>query len=223
MEHGDARELTAAYALDALDVADARAFEAHLATCDDCRAELAVLRDAAGALAYAPAGPAPARGLRDRIVAQARAEPSSVVPLRSRRAVPVLTGVAAAAAAVVVGLGFWGLALQQALDREREVTRVLADPAARSIALAGASGRLVVTPEGDAVLVVAGLARAPEGKDYELWVIGRGAPAPAGVFDGPGSVRLDEEVPRGATVAVTLEREGGVDAPTTEPLLTART
>lgn len=223
MEHADARELTPAYALDALDAADARAFEAHLATCDDCREELAALRDAAGALAYAPAGPAPSRDLRDRIVAQARAERSSVVPLRSRRAVPVLTGVAAAAAAAIVGLGFWALSLQQALDREQEVTGVLADPAARSIALAGASGRLVVTPGGDAVLVVAELPRAPEGKDYELWVIRGGAPAPAGLFEGPGSVRLDEEVPDGATVAVTLERDGGVDAPTTQPVLTART
>jgi hypothetical protein len=33
---------------------------------------------------------------------------------------------------------------------------------------------------------------------------------------------LGRRVQPGATVAVTLEKDGGVDAPTTEPLLVAR-
>ncbi len=47
---------------------------------------------------------------------------------------------------------------------------------------------------------------------------------PAGVFeteDGRGIHVLDEPVAAGETVAVTLERDGGVDAPSGDPLLTA--
>ena len=51
-----------------------------------------------------------------------------------------------------------------------------------------------------------------------------GAATPAGVFeteDGRGIHVLDEPVAAGETVAVTLERDGGVDAPSGDPLLTA--
>jgi len=65
------------------------------------------------------------------------------------------------------------------------------------------------------------LAPAPEGKDYEIWVFEDGVPRPAGVFEKPGVTMLSRRVERGQTVAVTLERDGGVDAPTGDPLFTA--
>ena len=43
-----------------------------------------------------------------------------------------------------------------------------------------------------------------------------GKVAPAGVFDGRTAV-LTENVPAGATVLVTVERDGGVASPTSEP------
>ena len=52
-------ELTAGYALDALDPATTRAYEEHLARCDRCREELEGFWQVAGALAYAADGPAP--------------------------------------------------------------------------------------------------------------------------------------------------------------------
>jgi anti-sigma-K factor RskA len=55
---------------------------------------------------------------------------------------------------------------------------------------------------------------------------GDDAPRPAGIFAGGGSqsiVPLEAAVPGGATVAVTLEQAGGVDQPTSEPLLVAPT
>jgi hypothetical protein len=36
-------------------------------------------------------------------------------------------------------------------------------------------------------------------------------------------VKLKMPVPQGATVAATVERDGGVDAPTTKPFLSAET
>ncbi len=44
----DLHEQVAAYALDALDDDERRAYEAHLAGCEQCRAELAGLTDTAG-------------------------------------------------------------------------------------------------------------------------------------------------------------------------------
>jgi anti-sigma-K factor RskA len=82
---------------------------------------------------------------------------------------------------------------------------------------------LVVTPAGDAALVVRMLAPAPEGKDYEIWVLDDGVPLRAGLFERPGPTLLTRPVHRGQTVAVTLEPDGGVDAPTGEPLFTAST
>ena len=218
-------ELTAAYALDALDEREEREYEEHLRRCERCRHELAELTEAASALAYAVDTPAPPDALRGRILEQARQERSNVVPLRPRR--PVFVSVAAAAAAAVIALavGLWASSLSNALDRERELTAILADPTARSVPVSGAGGRLVVTERGDAVLVVSRLDEAPTGQTYELWDARAGAPVPAGLFDAPGGrdvVVLEESVPPGARVLVTLEPEGGVDAPTSAPLASAR-
>ena len=54
METDAIHELTAAYALDALDEADEREYEDHLARCPRCREDLASLGEAAAALLTAP-------------------------------------------------------------------------------------------------------------------------------------------------------------------------
>src|ERR1700686_5227743 len=74
MEHQEYQELLALHALDALDASDARALEAHLETCAQCRAELIELRDAAGLLAHASTPAEPGSEVRARILANARAE-----------------------------------------------------------------------------------------------------------------------------------------------------
>ena len=86
METDAIHELTAAYALDALDDAEVREYEDHLARCPRCREELASLGEAAAALAYAADAPAPPPALRTRILEQARSERPNVVPLRRRTA-----------------------------------------------------------------------------------------------------------------------------------------
>ena len=220
----DAHELIAPYALDALDATEREEFEAHLRTCERCRAELPTLREAAAAMAFAAEAPAPPERLRGRILDAARAERSNVVPLRPWRTVAyVASGVAAVAAAIGIGLGLWGASLSSELDAERQASALLADPNARAVAVQGADGRLVLSREGQAALVVS-LGEAPAGKTYEAWVIRDGRATPAGTFepeDGRATHVLDEPVTAGATVAVTLERDGGVDAPSGDPLLTA--
>jgi len=55
----DIHDLTAAYALDALDADETREYEAHLAQCVRCRADLSTLSESATALAWAVDAPPP--------------------------------------------------------------------------------------------------------------------------------------------------------------------
>jgi len=216
----DLHELTAAYALDALDDDERREFEDHLARCERCREDLSRFSDTAGALAYAVETPAPSPALRVRILDEVRRERRVVVPLRRPRL--VMGAAAGIAAAIAIGFGLWSASLSDELDRTRAALEVLADPA-RSVELEGAAGRLVVGDDGMAALVVRGLAPAPAGKTYEIWVIEDDRPRPAGLFDEAGEVvLLDRRVPDDATVAVTVENDGGVGAPTTDPIFSAR-
>jgi anti-sigma-K factor RskA len=229
MEDGTVHELTAAYALDALDEDDRRAFEEHLAGCARCREELADVSQTAALLAYGapPAMPPPA--LRDRILAEAMSDRrAKVIPFRRRPRVflGAAAAVTAVAATLAIAFGVRSASLSEDLDEVQKAVEVLADPAARSVPLEGANGRLVVNSEGEAALVVQGLPAAPKGKTYELWVIREGSPRRAGLFEGDDArdlVLLDEDVEDDATVAVTLEPDGGVDAPTGRMLFSAST
>ena len=226
----DAHSLVAPYALDALDDAEARTFEHHLAGCDRCREQLAGLREAAAALAYGAEGPAPPPALRERILEQARRERANVVPLHRRRwMLPASGAVAAAAACAAIGIGLWANSLSNSLDGERAARQgqaralaVLAQPGTRRLPVVGAAGALVVARNGDAALILTGVKRSPAHKTYEAWVLRDGKAARAAVFSGgprESVVALTRTVPPGAAVGVTLERAGGVDAPTQAPFI----
>jgi anti-sigma-K factor RskA len=232
----DVHELTAAYALDALDAEERDGYEAHLAQCERCRVELAELGDATIALALAVPSPAPPPELRTRILEAASSERENVVPLPVRRSWLWRTTAAAAAVAAcaAIGLGIWAATLSHSLDRQRSARasearamQIYLDPASTKIALRGGSGTLAVDPTGQGALVVRNLPAAPSGKTYEAWVIVPGAkPARAGTFPGGGGttmVPLDQSVPQGAVVAATVERAGGVDRPTQTPIFSAQT
>lgn len=210
--------LVAPYALDALDDDEERGFEEHLATCERCREELAGLREAAASLAYGAAGPAPPAALKERILEQARAERQNVtsLPRRRRSWVAPVAAAAALAAAVVLGVGVWSATRPSTRD---PLASVLAKSGAKLLPMGG-RGVVAVAPDGSAALALT-VPPAPKGKDYEAWVIEGRKAQRAGLFDGTeGTSVLDlhEAVRRGAVVAVTLERDGGVDQPTQTPL-----
>jgi anti-sigma-K factor RskA len=217
----DLHELTAGYALDALDPPERERYEAHLGSCERCREELQGFWQVTGSLARAAGGPQPPASLRARILEQARSERPNVVPLRRRYVVPVLSSAAAVAAVAALAFGLWATSLSGRLDDAEGELAVLSDPNARVIETEGGEANLVVTPSGDAALVVRKLAPAPPGKDYEIWVIDDGVPRSAGLFERPGVAVLSRPVGAGQTVAVTLEQDGGVEAPTSDPLFTA--
>lgn len=216
----DIHELTAGYALDALDPADRDLYEHHLAGCQRCREELQSFWQVSDALAHAAGGPAPPASLRERILEQARSERQNVVPLRRRSPTPVLASAAAVAAVALVALGIWASSVSSDLDDAKRRLAVLGDPNARTYESADGEANLIVTPTGAAALVVRSLTPAPDGKDYEIWVWEDGVPQPAGLFEQPGVALLSRPVRAGQKVAVTLEPDGGVDAPTGDALFT---
>ena len=204
----------APYALDALDADEEREFEEHLASCEACREELASLREATAALAYGAVGPAPPPELKERILAEAAAERPNVVSLPQRQSwTAPLAAAAAIAAAVAIGVGVYAATRPASTD---PLASVLAQPGAKLVPM-GDRGALAVAPDGTAAIALT-VPRAPEGKTYEAWVIRDGAAQRAGLFSGATVLRIDRPVKPGSVVAVTLERAGGVDAPTSKPL-----
>jgi anti-sigma-K factor RskA len=113
-------------------------------------------------------------------------------------------------------------ALSALTERQARAISIMAQPGATRLPVVGAEERLllIVGMEGDAVLIVSRLDRAPAGQAYEIWVISKGTPRPAGLFQGGRDtvVPLTRAVPKGATVALTLEPVGGSPRPTSDPI-----
>jgi len=228
----EAHELIAGYALDALEPDDRARAKELLERSEEAREELRSLTETTAAMATAVSGPAPPPALRERILDAARADRQTVVPLDSRRRrprlVPVLGAAAAIAAVVAIALGVWGLSVSSDLDdsraalaQARAAATVLASPDARQVALQQGDGTLVVSGT-DAVLVLNSMDAAPAGKTYEVWVLDGSTPVRAGLFPGGAArdvVPVEGTVGPGAKVLVTLEPSGGVDAPTTTPIV----
>lgn len=130
-------ESAAPYALGALDADERAAFEAHLAACDVCGSEVREMREVAGLLALGGPPVAPPAGLRERVVAGARAvRPISAA---SARPGPALDATAARSAAADAGpraegpVG--GAPMPRAESRARTVIPWLAAAAAVVFAL----------------------------------------------------------------------------------------
>jgi anti-sigma-K factor RskA len=230
----DLHDLTAAYALDALEAEERARYERHLESCHRCRDELATMWRTTEELAIAASGPSPPAELRTRILAAARAEAQVIVPLRRRsdRLVQGLAAVTALAAAVALGVGLWAASLRSDLDEARSAlataraaAALLSDPGSRVVSLEAGQGRLFVSPDGRAVVVLRQLERVAPGSTYQLWIVPDGDLTRAksgGLFEGgePLAVALlTEKVTRGDVVAVTVEAAGGATAPTSDPIV----
>jgi anti-sigma-K factor RskA len=229
MNDGSPHELSAAYALDALDGDDLRAYESHLAGCERCREDVASFRAAAAALAYDVEPLEPPETLERRILTAARAERPNVLPLRRQRWAVPAAALGAVAAAAAIAIGIWAVHLSNSLDHQKQVRKdqkslidILSD--CSKTPTTGSSGAVCVAPTEKAVLIADSLPAASPGKTYEAWVIAGKRVQPAGLFGGGAGrkyVLLTKPVRAGAKVAVTLEKRGGASAPTTAILLQA--
>jgi len=238
-------ELAPLAALDALDPAEAREFAEHARGCDDCRRELAAFTAVSGGLALEVAPVAPPPRLRQRVLGAVGLVPATSTAPRPRApaeaAWPTSRWPLTLAASLAAALGVALLSmtarnaaeqrradeLERRLREQQAVQEMMADPGAHTVALAGlpaaprAGGRVVwSTQRKRAVLMASGLAPAPPGQVYEVWVIAGAAPVPSGLFHVDAGGRATLELPwlsateSVKTFAVTLEPEGGRPSPT---------
>ena len=237
---GHPTEDLAAFAIGALDRADAVRVDAHLADCATCRAEVATFDEVAWGIAELAPTVSSREDLRERVVARAarRLEPSSRGPSpRSTRGASLLGRLLTArvplavplALAVVLAVSLAGL--QAARSDADGYARAIAGVAAGSVVTLSATpgtdarGTLVV-PEAGAAYLILRVAPPPAGKTWEAWVIRGDRPIPAGITgerSGVVTLLLSERVRPGDAVALTLEDAGGVPAPRGPIVLQGRT
>jgi anti-sigma-K factor RskA len=116
LAHDDLREQAAAYALGALTAEERLAYEAHLATCAECQAEVRSLGDVTVALAQTVPQVEPSASLRARILAYpsksgASQPPSGEASGRAPSALPSWLALAASLA-LAAALGLYALQLR---------------------------------------------------------------------------------------------------------------
>jgi anti-sigma-K factor RskA len=246
--HEELKANAAGYVLGSLDPDERRAFESHLAGCEECAAEVASLRPVVGALAIAVPQVTPRAELRDRILSAAGAEAEArsdagpktrLSTLHDRKPRAVLVWLPLAAAIVIaIGAAVYVVRLQRQMgelqarfDQAQATTAVLAAPDLARIDLQGqpvapdARARALWSRSRGLVFTAANLPPAPAGKAYQVWVVTAQAPISAGLLtpdsSGVGTqyYMTPADIAPPVAVAVTLEPAGGVPAPTGERYL----
>jgi anti-sigma-K factor RskA len=207
-QHSEFGELAAGYALNALESADEQRFLRHAAGCPDCQQMMAEFGDVAAALAETapPAEPSEDLGLRimaatrpdrARVVTAAPAPaaeapahlPPGVVRLRPRSGGRRLRWVAAAAAAVLIGVGgVWGGLAATSGNAPAPLAMCARPHACSEVTLVAGkthqvAGKVVVA--GHKVwMLPTGMTANPANHIYVLWqVTGSHTPLPVGSFD----------------------------------------
>lgn len=193
-DHDALRSLAGAYALGVASEAERREFEAHLATCAECRQELAGIRRVNQALAMAasPAA-APPADLRRRIVEAAEHDRRA----RTTRGLSLPWWIAAAAsiAAVVLGAQWWSVSselaemrAELASTRERLTIAESLRASAERTATENTSRLAVLTAADSITVPLAGQPPSPNATGRVVWSPTRGVifsaanlpPLPAG-------------------------------------------
>ena len=220
----DIHKLTGAYALDAVDDIERAAFERHLVECDDCRTEVASLRETTALLAETVAV-APPASLRTSVLAgigQVRPLPPIVAPRRAAW-FPVL--VAASIVAIMgIAAAVWQPWTPSDNDSLTASEQVLRAPDSQVVKIdLGEAGRASVTRSvsvGKAVIQTEDMVAAPAGKVFELWYEKDGEFVPAGLMPAKAdqTVLLEGDAASATAAGITIEPAGGSDKPTTEPI-----
>jgi len=236
-------DAAAPYALGALTAEERAAFEAHLADCAVCRADVQALGEVSGLLAHAAAAATPPPALRERILREARA----VRPLAAGgRGLPWLAVAAAVVLAVAAGVAYLKeRGSRQMLERavavardslaaQQQLVATLLAPDVNTAVLASKgrppTARVFWNPSRHrVVMAVFDLPPAPAGRIYQLWAIQTGkAPVSLGIFNTAPDGRLTTslDVPPALVAfdvtAVTEEPAGGSPQPTQQPFLVGK-
>jgi anti-sigma-K factor RskA len=235
-EHSLLRENIPAYALGALDAEDARALEAHLPTCESCRAELADYRLVSENLLMAvpPAGPSPAlrKRLQSRLPSaqslQRAARPRfawSFSQLAMGAALLVLLVMNLSSVVQMRALQQQQISVQRQLQNNQAALAMLSYPGTETLPIEAGeiSGTVLLDRERNSVALVAwNLPELTEGQTYQAWLIEPdGQRVSAGLFrsepDLPFTthpVFSSQDLASFTGIGVTVEPAGGSEQPT---------
>jgi anti-sigma-K factor RskA len=231
-EHAERRDDIAAYALGALDAAETRELEAHLAGCRSCRGYLEELRPGVDLLAASvPQVEAPP-ALRERLVETVRAEAERIEAAsapsehptpsrwRSWRGIAARPATAIAAGVVLVG----GVAAGWLLHGSGTAGHTLIPVEPTASAPPGSVSASLDRVDGSATLEVRRMPPLPGRDVYEVWTLQGRTPRPQSTFvlshDGTANAAVPH-VEGASAVLVTQEPHGGSAHPTSAPLLRA--
>lgn len=119
---------------------------------------------------------------------------------------------------------------KQQLEQARQHFRLLLDPAVKSITLTGvgehtAHSAMVLwdSRSKEVYLSLKDMPPPPPGKQYQLWAMVDGKPVDAGVYvlQQKDAMQKMKVIPEAQMFAITLEKEGGSEAPTLEEMYAA--
>jgi anti-sigma-K factor RskA len=231
-DHEQWEDAAGTYVLNALPEDERIGYEAHLATCPACRAEVSELRVAVEALPVSPPPMLPSPALKARIMAEVEREAALLAsagqPTRTERAARKrrswglrlpMPALALACAALIVGLGAGALLFGGGSD-----SRTIPFKTAPSLQQAKADLEL---GDNGAIIVANGLPPTPDGKVYMVWIQRPGhAPEPTSALftprrDGSATASVTGDMKGVENVIVNTEPVGGSTTPTSDPLLTA--
>jgi anti-sigma factor RsiW len=246
MDHAQIQELLGAYALDAVDPDEAEQIERHLLECTHCQAEVASFREVAGLLGQGATDDSAPPGLWDRIasgldekppplrVDRLQMQPASGSSGHKAVSARLFTAVLAVAALVLVGLGVQVVRLDsrtnhlpntvasQLMINSYQAASSQFDAKHVSLVEGDASKSIpaVILPDGTAYVDARQLPRLAADRTYQLWGKSGGTTAAVSLaVMGSDPVIQQLHVPENVdALAVTLERAGGVPAPTTAAL-----
>ncbi|MBD3233326.1 MAG: hypothetical protein GF315_06335 [candidate division Zixibacteria bacterium] len=235
MEHSRAFELLELYIFGNLDRDEYDAVQAHLDTgCEECLKRIRELSELSVLLARAVPQKDTPEHIKQGILENTRKEESRSSSNPHKKTARLNWYITGIAAVLIIGLGI-GLVLMQMRNSEledslaeaRDVTNLLESPGMQFVNLEGvdpnpqAFGKVVLDPDkGNAVVYMYRLPQNPEGMEYQLWVMREGKPTSAGVFSvsegGEAVLALNDlpELDSIPTFLVTIEPEGGKNAPT---------
>ncbi len=233
------RDDAGSYVLHALPDDEYERFEAHLATCADCRREVADLQVAADTLPLAAVQVDPPPELRDRIMTIVRSEaellaaagaradeptgaPAAPAPRKRRWSLSLRPLPAAMAASALIAAGVVGGIVLTGADDTKTVTGTV------QIASAPAARASLKLSDDATKLEVRRMPAPPAGKVYQVWLKRPNQdPAPTtALFRTDRSGSADVEIQRGRLkgvdqVLVTAEPDGGSTKPTSAPVIVA--
>ena len=238
IEHSAFKDNIPAYALGALEPDDTAALEAHLRTCEACRADLAAYRKVTFGLMSGLTPRAPRPELRDRLQARVSGRPLasrtrktwSFAQMAMGMAMLVLLGLNLVSFVQLRGLQNQQASLLHQVQTDQTALSMLAYPCTQSLPIQSekVSGSLLINKdENTAILIAWDLPPLPENQTYQAWLVQPdGVRVSAAVFRPEqeqsytaGMISSPQSLNMFTSLGVTVEPAGGSPQPTGQRIL----